>query len=116
VVLQILASMNVAPGGLRFVLIAVLMLSCLATTISVPIAARRGKLHVPGYLGLAGLTFVVSIIVGKLAGSRHITGTPVGIILSFIFFLLIAMTFGSVIALFVYRPPQAEVVAGNRDQ
>jgi ABC-type multidrug transport system permease subunit len=105
VVLQILASMNVTPGGLRFVLIALLMLCCLAIAISMPIAARRGKLHVPGYLGLAGLTFVVSIILGKLSGSRHIAGSAAGIIFSVVFFLLIAMTFGSVVALFVYRRP-----------
>ena len=102
---QLLASMNVPPGGLRFVLIAALMLCCLAIAIAMPIAARRGKLHMPGYLGLAGLTFVVSIIIGKLAGSRHIAGTPVGIILSFVFYLLISTALGSVISLFVYRRP-----------
>jgi hypothetical protein len=100
---QILASMILALGGLRFVMIAVLMLCCLAIAISMPIAARRGKFHVPGYLGLAGLTFVVSIILGKLSGSRHIAGSPAGIIISFIFYLLMAVSLGSVISLFVYR-------------
>jgi hypothetical protein len=104
-VVQILASMILSPGGLRFILIAVLMLCCLGIAISMPIAARRGKLHVPGYLGLAGLTFVVSIILGKLSGSRDIAGSPAGIVLSLFFFLLIATTLGSVIALFVYRRP-----------
>jgi hypothetical protein len=103
--LQILASMAVAPAGLRFVLIAVLMLCCLAIAISMSIAARRGKLHVPGYLGLAGLTFVVSIILGKLSGLRHIAGSRAGIFLSVVFFLLIATTLGSAVASFVYRRP-----------
>jgi FtsH-binding integral membrane protein len=102
---QILASINAVPGGLRFVLIGVLVLCCLVIAISIPVAARRGKLHVPGYLGLAGLTFVVSIILGKLSGSRHIAGSPAGIVLSFIFYLLVAVTLGSVISLFVYRRP-----------
>ena len=82
-----------------------LILICIAIVIAIALAASRGKLHVPGYLGLAGLTFVVSIILGKLSGSRHIAGSPAGIFLSVVFFLLIATTLGSVIALFVYRRP-----------
>jgi hypothetical protein len=88
----------------RFVVIP-LILTCIAIVIAIALAAARGKFHMPGYLGLAGLTFVVSIIVGKTAGSRHITGTPVGIILSVIFYLLISAALGSVISLFVYRRP-----------
>jgi hypothetical protein len=91
-------------GPRRFIVFP-LILMCIVIVVAIVLAAFRGKLHVPGYIGLAGLSFVVSIFLGKLSGSRHIAGTPVGIILSFVFYLLISAALGSVIALFVYRRP-----------
>jgi hypothetical protein len=96
---------TLAIVGPRRLIVFPLIFMCIVIVVAIALAAFRGKLHVPGYIGLAGLTFVVSIIVGKLAGFRHIAGTPVGIILSFIFYLLISAALGSVIALFVYRHP-----------
>jgi hypothetical protein len=75
---------------------------------AVPTAARRGKLHVPGYLGLALLTFLIAIVMGRITGIHGINGTLAGVFLSILFFLLIAVAVGSVLALFFYRNPHQE--------
>jgi len=79
---------------------------CLMIAGLIPMAAARGKLHIPGYVGMAMLAFAVSLLFGKLAGVRRFVGSPVGPILSIIFFLLIAVAVGSILALFFYRDPQ----------
>jgi hypothetical protein len=85
-----------------------LALLCLAVVFAIPFAAARGKLHIPGYVGLAFLAFVGGLIVGQISGLRSITGTIAGISLSILCFLLFAGAVGSVLALFFYRhPPQA---------
>jgi hypothetical protein len=85
-----------------------LALGFFAILIAIPWAAARGKLHVPGYVGLAFLTFAVALLLGRVAGARAITGTTVGVLLSVAFFLLIAAAVGCVVALFFYRhPPEA---------
>jgi len=68
-------------------------------------AAARGKLHVPGYVGLALIAFAASLAFGKLAGFKRVAASPAGPILSIIFFLLIAVVAGSILALFFYRDP-----------
>ena len=76
-------------------------------TVGISICARRGKLHIPGYIGLAFLAFAVALILGKISGARAVTGTQFGLFLSVLFFLLMAVAVSSILALFFYRhPPQ----------
>ena len=79
---------------------------CLVVVGLIPMAAARGRLHVPGYVGMAILAFAVGLLLGKLAGFRRVAASPAGPILSIIFFLLIAVAIGSILALFFYRDPQ----------
>jgi hypothetical protein len=80
-------------------------LGCLAVIIALPVAAVRGKLHIPGYVGLAFVSFVAGLLLGHLSGARGIVGTMTGIALSIFSILLIAAAIGSVLALFFYRQP-----------
>jgi hypothetical protein len=85
-----------------------LSLFCLALILAIPFAAARGKLHIPGYVGMAFLAFGAGLMVGWISGVRGIIGTIIGTILSIICLLLLATALGSVLALFFYRhPPQA---------
>jgi len=95
-----LASALPKPG-----LIALLMLVCFAVLLGLPVAARRGVLHIPGYIGLAMFTFVIALVFGRLAGVRKITGSPLGVFLSILFFVLISVSVGSVLAIIFFRPP-----------
>lgn len=86
---------------------ALLISASAAIVVTIAICARRGKLHIPGYVGLAFLTFASGLVLGRIAGVRGVTGTYFGFFLSILFFLLIAVAVGSVLALFLYRhPPQ----------
>jgi len=71
---------------------------------SIAVSALRGKLHIPGYVGLAFLAFAIAFILGRIAGARSVTGT-LGVSLSIAFFLLMAAALGCVLALFFYRQP-----------
>jgi hypothetical protein len=82
-----------------------LALGCLSIVVVIPWVAARGKLHIPGYVGLAFLAFAVAFLLGRLGGVRWITGTIAGIFLSVAFFLLVAVGVGCVVALFFYRDP-----------
>jgi hypothetical protein len=82
-----------------------LLLACLGVLVAVPVAAARGKLHVPGYVGLAFLAFAIALLFGWIAGARGVTGTIAGLSLSILFFLLMATAAGCVLALFFYRHP-----------
>lgn len=82
--------------------------ACIAVVIAIPAAAARARLHIPGYVGLAFLSFALALLLGWLSGAHAIAGTPTGLLLSIVFFLLIAAAVGSVVALFFYRhPPEA---------
>jgi hypothetical protein len=88
-----------------------LLCVCGIVIVAIPVAALRGKLHMPGYAGLALLSLVVGLVLGKISATASIKGTPAGIALSAIFFVLIAVTIGSVFALACYRqhePPAAD--------
>lgn len=85
--------------------VAPLLLACLSVIVGIPFAAARGKLHIPGYAGLAFLAFAIALLVGRIAGVHGITGTTSGLFLSILFFLLVATAVGSVLALFFYRQP-----------
>jgi len=96
----------VASGPNPFILVP-LSLACVAILIVLPLAARRGRLHIPGYVGVAFLAFLLVLLCGYLSGRRGITATPAGAALSLLFFVLVAAAVGSVLALFFYRdPPQ----------
>jgi len=76
--------------------------------VGISVCARRGKLHIPGYIGLAFFAFAVALILGRISGARGVTGTHFGFLLSVLFFLLMAVAVSSILALFFYRhPPQA---------
>jgi len=84
-----------------------LILASAAIAVGISICARRGKLHIPGYIGLAFLAFVVALILGRISGAPGVTGTHFGLLLSVLFFLLMAVAVSSILALFFYRhPPQ----------
>jgi hypothetical protein len=89
-------------------LIVALAIACAAIVVAVPVGASKGKLHVPGYVGLALSTFVTGLIFGRIAGTRTISGSPAGVLLSVLFFLFVATALGSILALFFYRPVQEE--------
>jgi hypothetical protein len=82
-----------------------LALGSLAILIAIPWAAARGKLHIPGYVGLAFLTFAIALLLGRVAGAHAISRTIAGVLLSVAFFLFIAAAAGCVVALFFYRHP-----------
>jgi hypothetical protein len=100
--------LGVVLTGLRLSLVLPLLLACLALVVAIPSAARRGKLHVPGYMGLALLTFLIAMLVGHITGIRALNGTLAGVLLSILFFLLIAAAVGSALALFFFRNPHQE--------
>lgn len=76
---------------------------CAVIILSVPIAAARGWMHIPGYVGLALVTFAAAFICGRISGVHRIRGTLTGEILSILCFLLVAVAIGSVLALFFHR-------------
>jgi hypothetical protein len=76
---------------------------CILIVVSVSFFARRGKLHIPGYAGIAALGFFLSLLFGKIAGSHSIAGTIVGVFFSILCFLFLAVVVGSIIALLFYR-------------
>jgi hypothetical protein len=80
-----------------------LSIACVAIIVALPVAAARSHLHIPGYVGLAFLSFALALLCGGLSGTSKITGTLTGIALSLLFFLLVAVTIGSLLALFFYR-------------
>jgi hypothetical protein len=77
--------------------------ACILIAVSISFCARRGKLHIPGYAGVAALGFVFSFMFGRLAGARSIAGTMLGVLFSILCFLFLAVVVGSIVALFFYR-------------
>jgi hypothetical protein len=93
-------------SGTNLRLIVPLSIACFAILIVVPLAAARGRLHIPGYVGLAFLASVAGFLCGRISGIHGLAGTPWGVLLSLLFFLLMAFASGSVLALFFYRDPR----------
>jgi hypothetical protein len=108
---MLLAPMSDAAPGTLFAaetnlrLVIPLSIACFATIIVVPLAASRSRLHIPGYVGLAFLASILGFVCGRISGIRGVAGTPWGVLLSFLFFLLLAFVIGCVLALFFYRDP-----------
>jgi hypothetical protein len=93
--------------GPHFLLVVSLTLACALIVMVIPICASRGKLHIPGYVGLGFFAFAIGLLSGRIAGARAVTGTIAGVLLSTMFFLLIATALGAVLALFFYcHPPE----------
>ncbi len=99
------AALNLTALLARSPLVLALGVACLLAALAVLFAASRGKLHVPGYVGLALASFVVALILGRISGAQTIRGTHWGAALSIAFFLLVAVAIGSVLAIFFYREP-----------
>jgi hypothetical protein len=86
-------------------LIVASLLACLSVVISISVFASRGKLHMPAYVGIAFLAFAFSLLFGSLAGIKGIRGSAVAVALSIAFYLCVATTVGSIVALLFYRQP-----------
>jgi hypothetical protein len=104
--------LNVMLAGLiwleiaaRPALLVALGVLCVFVALMVSFAASRGKLHIPGYVGLAFGAFAVALILGRISGAHGVRGSTSGVVLSILFFLLIAAAVGSVLAVFFYREP-----------
>lgn len=79
-----------------------LLVICAIALFGIPVAAARGKLHMPGYAGLSLLALVVGLVLGRI-GAHATKGSVAAVVLSAIFFMLIAVAIGSVLALACYR-------------
>jgi hypothetical protein len=80
-----------------------LIAACILIAASISFFAHRGKLHIPGYAGIAALGLILSLTFGRFAGARSMAGTAIGVFLSILCFLLLAVAVGSIVALFFYR-------------
>ncbi len=88
-----------------------LALSCLVVVAVIPSAAWRGKLNVPVYALMLFVAAFVAYGIGKVAGAQSIHGTMLGVVISFIFFLLVATAIGSFLGIFFYRQPTDDSTA-----
>lgn len=88
-----------------------LALSCLVLVAVIPSAAWRGKLNVPAYALILFAASFVAYGIGKAAGAESIHGTALGVVISFIFFLLVATALGSFLGIFFYRQPTDDSTA-----
>lgn len=88
-----------------------LALSCLVVGVVIPAAAWRGRMSVPFYALMLFAASFVAYGIGKLAGAQSVHGTALGIVISFIFFLLVAAAVGSFLGIFFYRQPTDESAA-----
>ncbi len=82
-----------------------LTLASMAVVVAILFAARRGKLSIPAYGGAAIGAIVIGFALGHLAGLRQVRGTPLGVVISILFFLLMATALGCLLGLFLYREP-----------
>jgi hypothetical protein len=80
-----------------------LTIACLAVVLVLSLLASKGKLHIPGYIGIAFLAFILSLIFGKLSGMKAVHGSITALALSVACYLCIAATIGSLVALAFYR-------------
>src|SRR5580692_10704563 len=95
---------TVASGAApKLIIVVPLIAACVSIAVSISFFAHRGKLHIPGYAGIAALGLILSLIFGRFAGARSIAGTTLGVLFSILCFLLLAVVVGSIIALFFCR-------------
>lgn len=92
---------------MHLLIITALALGCVAILVAIPLSAHKGKLHVPGYIGIALLAFAASFVCGLASGYRVFAGSLVGVALSLLCFWSAAAGVGSILAVFFCRD-QAE--------
>lgn len=92
-----------------------LALSCLVVVVVIPSAAWRGRLNVPVYALMLFVSAFVAYGIGKVAGAQSVHGTTLGVVVSFIFFLLVATSIGSFLGIFFYRQPTDDSTAGTAE-
>ncbi|HET9177159.1 MAG TPA: hypothetical protein VFQ24_02240 [Terriglobia bacterium] len=92
-----------------------LALSCLVVLVVIPAAAWRGRMSVPFYALVLFAASFVAYGIGKVAGAQSIHGTALGVVISFIFFLLVAAAVGAFLGIFFYRQPADESTTGAAD-
>lgn len=92
-----------------------LALSCLVVVAVIPSAAWRGKLNVPVYALMLFLAAFVAYGIGRVSGAQSVHGTTLGVVISFIFFLLVATSIGSFLGIFFYRQPTEHATSGASD-
>jgi hypothetical protein len=93
------------PHSFNLELVIPLALSSLAIMIILPISAARSRLHIPGWVGLALFSFVLSYTCARVSGIHGIVGRRTGVLLAIMCFLFLSAALGSVIALFFYKDP-----------
>jgi hypothetical protein len=93
------------PHGPNLQIVIPLALSCLAIMIILPVAAARSRLHIPGWVGFALFSFVLSYTCARISGVHGYVGRTTGVFFAIACFLFLAAALGSVIALFFYKDP-----------
>ncbi len=93
-----------------------LSLSCLVLVVVIPAAAWRGKMSVPVYTLIMFVSAFVAFVVGRVAGWRSVHGTALGVVIAFIFFLLVAAAVGCFFGIFFYRHPSDNLAPDSHDQ
>ena len=93
------------PHGLNLELVVPLALSCLAIMVIIPISAARGRLHIPGWIGFALFSFVLSYTCARISGVHGIVAHPTGVFFSILCFLFLSAALGSIVALFFHKDP-----------
>ena len=99
--------------AVNFGVVVPLALSCLVVVAVIPSAAWRGKLNVPVYALMLFVAAFVAYGIGKVAGAESVHGTTLGVVISFIFFLLVATSVGSFLGIFFYRQPMDDPTAST---
>ena len=108
-------SFSPALLAVNFGVIVPLALSCLVVVVVIPSAAWRGKLNVPVYALMLFVAAFVAYGIGKIAGAQSVHGTTLGVVVSFIFFLLVATSVGSFLGIFFYRQPTDDSTVGTAE-
>jgi hypothetical protein len=93
------------PRGVNLELVIPLALSCLIIMTLLPISAARGRLHIPGWVGFALFSFVLSYTCARISGVHGIVAHPTGVFFSILCFLFLSAALGSILALFFYKDP-----------
>jgi hypothetical protein len=93
------------PRGVNLELVIPLALSCFAIMVILPISAARGRLHIPGWVGFALFSFVLSYTCARISGVHGMVAHPTGVAFSIACFLFLAAALGSILALFFYKDP-----------
>jgi hypothetical protein len=118
--MMVLASLSgflfLALWAINLGVVVPLSLSCLVLIVVIPSAAWRGRLSVPVYALMMFASAFVAFGVGRVAGWPSVHGTTLGVVVSFIFFLLVATAAGCFFGIFFYRHPSDDSMPISHDQ